>query len=98
MSGVERDVIPYGAVKGERAHLYGINLIGLKRSGVSRREIAKLRKSYDTIFFGVGTLNENLNAMEQIVESSNYVNDIVKFMKNGTNRSFCLPKGAEHEN
>ncbi|MDR3187089.1 MAG: acyl-ACP--UDP-N-acetylglucosamine O-acyltransferase [Holosporaceae bacterium] len=97
MSGVERDVIPYGAVKGERAHLYGINLIGLKRSGVSHREIAKLRRSYDAIFSGAGTLNENLNAVEQTLESSSYVHDIVKFMRDGTSRSFCLPKETEPE-
>ncbi|MDR2067874.1 MAG: acyl-ACP--UDP-N-acetylglucosamine O-acyltransferase [Holosporaceae bacterium] len=99
MSGVERDVIPYGAVKGERARLYGINLIGLKRSGVSRQEITKLRKAYDVIFSRVGTLNENLNALEQIVESSSYVNDIVKFMRGDANRSFCLPKeiNSKHE-
>ena len=31
MSGVENDVIPYGSVTGNRAHLSGLNVIGLKR-------------------------------------------------------------------
>ena len=31
MSGVENDVIPYGSVVGNRAHLSGLNLVGLKR-------------------------------------------------------------------
>ena len=31
MSGVENDVIPYGTVTGNRAHLLGLNLVGLKR-------------------------------------------------------------------
>ncbi|MDR1375618.1 MAG: acyl-ACP--UDP-N-acetylglucosamine O-acyltransferase [Holosporaceae bacterium] len=97
MSGVERDVIPYGAVKGERAHLYGINLIGLKRTGISRREIVKLREAYATIFSGIGTIQENLNTLEESSESFSRINDIIKFMKENTSRSFCMPKGAERE-
>ncbi|MGE5270593.1 MAG: acyl-ACP--UDP-N-acetylglucosamine O-acyltransferase, partial [Thiohalocapsa sp.] len=39
MSGVERDVIPYGLVMGDRARLTGINLIGMQRRGFSREAI-----------------------------------------------------------
>ena len=31
MSGVEHDVIPFGSVKGERARLAGLNIIGMRR-------------------------------------------------------------------
>ena len=37
MSGVEHDVIPYGSVKGKRASLTGLNLVGLKRQGRGAR-------------------------------------------------------------
>ncbi len=43
MSGVEQDVIPYGSVMGDRAHLSGLNIIGLKRHGISRDDIHALR-------------------------------------------------------
>ena len=46
MSGVEQDVIPYGSVLGNRARLAGLNIVGLKRRGFSRAEIASLRKAY----------------------------------------------------
>ena len=42
MSGVEADVIPYGRVKGERAFLAGLNLIGLERRGFDKAEILSL--------------------------------------------------------
>ena len=45
MSGVENDVIPYGSVVGNRAQLAGLNVIGLKRRGFSRGEIAKNSES-----------------------------------------------------
>ncbi|MDR1561044.1 MAG: acyl-ACP--UDP-N-acetylglucosamine O-acyltransferase [Holosporaceae bacterium] len=94
MSGVERDVIPYGAVKGGRAHLYGINLIGLKRAGVKKHEIIALRKAYDVIFLNTGTISDNIKIVEEVIENNSYVNDLINFMKQDTERSFCLPKDS----
>ena len=48
MSAVEHDVIPYGAVKGERANLYGLNLIGLKRRGAGGVLIKILKPFQET--------------------------------------------------
>lgn len=50
MSGVEHDVIPYGVVKGERAFLSGLNLIGLKRRNFKATTIQALREVYRTVF------------------------------------------------
>jgi UDP-N-acetylglucosamine acyltransferase len=92
MSGVERDVIPYGAVKGERAHLYDINIIGLRRSGVDRREIVMLKQAYDMIFTKGGTIAQSLKDVEESIEGVELVDRVVEFMKTDTSRSFCLPK------
>ena len=92
MSGVERDVIPYGSVKGDRAKLYGINIIGLQRAGEERSEIMALRKAYDIIFSTQNTLFENLKTAEAEFSASRCVKDIAKFMRQETDRSFCLPK------
>src|SRR5271154_1034805 len=46
MTGVENDVIPYATVTGNRAHLSGLNLVGLKRRGFSREDIHDLRNAY----------------------------------------------------
>ena len=45
MSGVEQDVIPFGSVMGDRAHLQGLNLVGLKRHGFEREDIHTLRNA-----------------------------------------------------
>ncbi|MDR1334163.1 MAG: acyl-ACP--UDP-N-acetylglucosamine O-acyltransferase [Holosporaceae bacterium] len=92
MSGVERDVIPYGAVKGERAHLYDINIIGLRRSGVDRRDIIMLKQAYDMIFSKGGTITQSLKDVEESIRGVRLVDHVVDFMKMDTNRSFCLPK------
>ena len=50
MTGVENDVIPYAAVTGNRAHLSGLNLVGLKRRAFSREDIHALRNAYRLLF------------------------------------------------
>ena len=50
LSGVENDVIPYGSVTGNRARLQGLNIIGLKRRGISRDDIHTLRNAYRLLF------------------------------------------------
>lgn len=92
MSGVERDVIPFGAVKGERAHLYGLNLIGMQRAEFPREEIKFLQKAYDIVFSQEKTLSDNLQLAEEAYGNVQCVSDVIHFMREGTNRSFCLPQ------
>ena len=46
MSGLENDLIPYGMALGNRAHLSGLNIVGLQRRGFSRADIHDLRRAY----------------------------------------------------
>jgi len=50
MSGVARDVIPFGIVTGDRGKLRGLNLIGLKRSGFAPEEVKAMTRAYMYIF------------------------------------------------
>ena len=52
VSGVEADVIPFGAVVGNRARLTGLNIIGLKRRGVDKTRLHAIRAAFRTLFFG----------------------------------------------
>jgi UDP-N-acetylglucosamine acyltransferase len=52
LTGVNRDVIPYAMAFGDHAELAGLNLIGLKRRGLSRDTINALRRSFRAIFYG----------------------------------------------
>ena len=55
VAGVERDVIPYGSVLGNRARLVGLNWVGLKRSGMSADELQQLRLAFRTLFPRAGS-------------------------------------------
>jgi hypothetical protein len=49
-SAVDADVIPYGLVKGNRAALHGLNLVGLRRSKVPKDHFAGLMCAYAYLF------------------------------------------------
>ena len=65
MSGLENDLIPYGMALGNRAHLSGLNIIGLQRRGFSREDIHTLRRAYRLLFADEGTLMERLEDVEK---------------------------------
>ena len=52
-SGVEADVIPFGTVLGNRARLTGLNVVGLKRRGIDRAGLHRLRAAFK-LLFGTG--------------------------------------------
>ena len=91
MSGVEADVIPYGSVLGNRAHLAGLNLVGLKRRNFSRDTIHNLRRAYRLIFAQEGTQAERLADVADLFRTVEPVMEIVQFMSGDSNRSICQP-------
>ena len=50
ITGVVQDVPPYMLAAGNRAKLYGLNTVGLKRHHFSEETIKALKKAYRTIF------------------------------------------------
>ena len=95
MSGVENDVIPYGMVLGNRAHLAGLNIVGLKRRDFSREDIHTLRRAYDLLFAADGTLMERVEKAAAEFADSAPVLDIIEFIRAGGKRSLCTPREAQ---
>ena len=91
MTGVENDVIPYGSVVGNRAHLYGLNLVGLKRRSFSRDVIHELRKAYRLLFSQEGTQTERITDVAELFPNIEPVMEILDFMGEDSNRAICQP-------
>src|SRR6201998_1895760 len=94
MSGVERDVIPYGQVMGDRARLCGLNIIGMQRRGFSREDIQGLRNAYQFLFSSDGTLSDRVNDTAERFSGIAPVDDILDFIRADSSRAICQPKGA----
>jgi UDP-N-acetylglucosamine acyltransferase len=80
MSGVERDVIPFGSCMGNRARLIGLNLIGLKRRGFGREAINALRAAYRGLFLGRGTFEARMALVAQDQGAQAQVAEILSFI------------------
>jgi UDP-N-acetylglucosamine acyltransferase len=92
MTGVEQDVIPFGLVTGNRASLVGLNLVGLKRRGFEREEIARLRSAYAELFGATaGTFQERLEATAPRYADSRLVQEVVAFIRSASSRGVCQP-------
>lgn len=92
MSGVESDVIPYGTVKGERAHLSGLNLVGLERRGFKKGDIHALRSAYRILFSSEGTISERLEDVAEHYKDQPLVESMVSFIRSRASRALCQPK------
>ena len=91
LAAVTKDVIPYGSVWGNHAHLEGLNLVGLKRRGFSREVINDLRAAYRLLFADEGTLQERIEDVARVFAGSAEVMEIIDFIRADANRPLCLP-------
>ncbi|MGF1658366.1 MAG: acyl-ACP--UDP-N-acetylglucosamine O-acyltransferase [Rubrimonas sp.] len=91
MTGVEKDVIPYGSVIGDRARLAGLNIVGLKRRGVAHSEIHAIRAAYRDIFEGEGALAERAAVALEAYADAPRAREIAAFIAEHSARAFCTP-------
>lgn len=85
------DVIPYGSVAGNPAHLSGLNLTGLRRRAFERRTIRDLRAAYRLLFAEEGTFGERLQDTARLYADNKLVMDIVEFIHTQDKRPICMP-------
>lgn len=88
-SAVSQDIPPYVSAAGNRAHLYGLNLVGLKRKGFSDSVIATLKKAYKIIFRSGLTQDEALRkALDEFPEATEVrvLVDFIRTSKRGVTR------------
>lgn len=87
---VTNDVIPYGLVQAPRGKLDGLNLVGLKRRGVSRSDITALRAAFQMLAQGEGAFAERAKRLGDETQSA-YVREIVDFILGDSDRHFLTP-------
>lgn len=91
MSGVESDVIPFGRVKGERAFLAGLNLIGLERNGFTKDQIRNLQRAFNELFGEEGTMEQRIDMVATDFAGDAIVSQILDFARGKTRFPLCQP-------
>jgi UDP-N-acetylglucosamine acyltransferase len=93
LSGVNRDVIPYGMAFGDHVELAGLNLIGLRRRGLTRETINALRAAFRAIFRGAeGSLDDRARRAKQSWAGVPQVAEIADFILAPHRQPICLAR------
>jgi UDP-N-acetylglucosamine acyltransferase len=90
-AGVKYDVIPYAIVMGRPDNVCGLNLVGLKRSGISREDISDMISAYNDLFSDQHTLQERIAHVSEKYKTNEHVMDIIGFMTEDSKRALSLP-------
>ena len=91
MTGVLKDVIPFGLSIGNRNYLEGLNLIGLRRKKYENQKIMGLSKAYKEIFASKN-LHENLSKINGEHKDNELVNEVITFIGKDKKRPICSPQ------
>ena len=91
MTGVLKDVIPFGLSIGNRNYLQGLNLIGLRRKKYENKKIIGLDKAYKEIFSSKN-LYENLSKINGEFKDNELVGEVIKFIEKDKKRPICSPQ------
>ena len=91
MTGVLKDVIPFGLSIGNRNYLQGLNLIGLRRKKYENQKIMELDKAYKEIF-ATKKLHENLSKINGEYKDNELINEVITFIEKDKKRPICSPQ------
>lgn len=87
-SGVPKDVPPYMCAAGNRAKLFGLNTVGLKRHGFPEATMSALKKAYRILFRSHLTLNKAMEGVEAEVPDLPEIRHLLAFLKS-SKRGIC---------
>lgn len=89
---VTQDVPPFCLVQGDRARLVSLNLVGLKRAGLSAAELVVLRRAYRALFRSGGTLDERISTLDG---AGGRVGELVAFLKSSARGAISTPRRTQ---
>jgi len=81
-SKVVQDIPPYSTCDGHPARIYGLNLIGLRRSGISKDSMTELNHAFKILFNEGHTIRRALEKAEKQVKPHKEVSYLLNFIKN----------------
>jgi len=80
-SKVVQDIPPFSTCDGHPARVYGLNLIGLRRKGVSRESIKQIDQAFRLIFNSGLSAKHAVEKVEKELAATEEINYLVNFIK-----------------
>ena len=85
---VNTNIPPFIRAVGYNAEAYGLNVVGLKRHGMSKETISKLNSAYRILFRSTLRLEERLRKIEDEIECDE-ARHLVSFIRTPSRYGFC---------
>jgi UDP-N-acetylglucosamine acyltransferase len=83
LSGIRADVIPYGMAQGPLAHLVGLNVVGMRRRGLTKTDLHRVRAAYQALFFGEGEFRARFERVAAEHGADLLIGKIIDFIRAG---------------
>jgi len=79
-SAVSKDIPPYVLAVGNRAKIYGLNSVGIRRHGFSRADLDEIKKAYNIIFRSSLGTAEAIEALRSEMPGSAHARRFMEFL------------------
>jgi len=90
LTGIPNDVPPFviaAGGAGNRAKLFGLNVVGLERHGFSKEDISQLKKAYKLLFRSALPLSTSLKIIQDELKNE-HITTLIDFIKS-SKRGIC---------
>lgn len=91
---VAQDVPPFTIAQGDRARLFGLNIVGLRRRGFRLETLQALRGAYRELFQQNQPLRVALEQVREVYADIDEVQELVRFIES-SRRGICRSAGTE---
>lgn len=91
---VAQDVPPFTIAQGDRARLYGLNIVGLRRNQFGLDTVGALKSAYRELFHHGMPLRIALEQVREGYQNFAEVRELVEFIE-GSTRGICRSTGTE---
>ena len=81
MSGIDKNVLPFSLVIGNRAKLRGLNLVGIRRHNFDKKQINKINSLHENFISGDFNLSSNGKVEEIFKEYKSILNEKLGHIK-----------------
>jgi UDP-N-acetylglucosamine acyltransferase len=89
LTRITQDIPPFVIVAGaDKAKLYGINVVGLKRNGISDETINELKNAYKILFRQKISLKEAIKQVQTELPYTDEIKHLIEFIK-ANKRGIC---------
>ncbi len=87
-SKVTKDLPPYVEVQGHPAMVKGINVVGLRKNGISNKLKKEINKAFSILYESDLNISQAIKKMDQELQTSKEIEHFIRFLKNST-RGIC---------